>query len=92
RREFPEFLGAVSHVGMLGREGAVAALAERADRLSTLVGEDERRLGRALAAGGVPRLFVIEAEYSLAMLRAERDWVLSVVDEIKTGGLEWPTP
>lgn len=90
RPEFPEFLGAVSHLGVLGREGASAALIERAGRLSARIEEGEARLGRALADDGVPRLFVIGAEYSLAMLRAEREWVLTVVEEIGDGRLEWP--
>src|SRR5580704_8945862 len=34
RREFPVFLGAVSHLGVLGPAGAIAALRERADRLA----------------------------------------------------------
>ena len=52
--------------------------------------EDERRLHEAVSSGAVPRLFVIEAEYALAMLRAERDWVLATVDDISTGRLAWP--
>jgi hypothetical protein len=40
----------------------------------------------------VPRLFVIEAEYALAMLRAEKDWVLTLADDIKSGRLAWPRP
>ena len=45
--------------------------------------------GRALE-GNVPRLFVIEAEYALAMLRAERDWVLALADDVTSGRLAWP--
>lgn len=90
RREFPEFLGAVSHVGVLGRDGAADALAERARRLEDLIGADTERLAGVLAGKTVPRLFVIEAEYALAMLRAERDWVLAIVDDITTGRLAWP--
>jgi DNA-binding PadR family transcriptional regulator len=91
RREFPEFLGAVSHLGVLGRERAAAALRDRAARLAALIADDQRRLDEALA-GAAPRLFVIEAEYALAMLRAERDWVLAVADDITSGRLGWPDP
>src|SRR5580658_3402723 len=72
RREFPEFLGAVSHLGVLGPERAAGALAERAGRLAALIADHQRRLDEALGSGGAPRLFVIEAEYALAMLRAEQ--------------------
>jgi DNA-binding PadR family transcriptional regulator len=90
-REFPEFLGAVSHIGVLGPERAAEALTERAGRLAALITGDQRRLDEALAQNA-PRLFVIEAEYALAMLRAERDWVLALADDITTGRLAWPRP
>jgi DNA-binding PadR family transcriptional regulator len=90
-REFPEFLGAVSHIGVLGPFRAAEALTERAGRLAALITGDQRRLDEALAQNA-PRLFVIEAEYALAMLRAERDWVLALADDITTGRLAWPRP
>ena len=92
RREFPEFLGAVSHLGVLGSQRAADALRERAGRLDALITEDQRRLDEALAGAGVPRLFVIEAEYALAMARAERDWVLAVIEDIGSRRLAWPGP
>jgi DNA-binding PadR family transcriptional regulator len=91
RREFPEFLGAVSHLGVLGPERAAEALTERAGRLAALIADDQRRLDEVLAQN-VPRLFVIEAEYALALLRAERAWVLAVADDITSGRLAWPRP
>jgi len=92
RREFPEFLGAVSHLGVLGPDRAAEALAERAGRLAALIADNQRRLDEALGSGGAPRLFVIEAEYALAMLRAEQDWVLALAEDITSGQLAWPRP
>ena len=91
RREFPEFLGAVSHLGVLGPRRAAQALTERAGRLGALIAHDQRRLDEALAQD-VPRLFVIEAEYALALLRAEQAWALAVADDITSGRLAWPSP
>ena len=91
RREFPEFLGAVSHLGVLGPQRAAGALTERAGRLAALIADAQRRLDEALAQN-VPRLFVIEADYALALLRAERAWVLAVADDITSGRLAWPRP
>jgi DNA-binding PadR family transcriptional regulator len=91
RREFPEFLGAVNHLGVLGPQGAAEALTERAGRLAALIAETQRRLDEALAQN-VPRLFVIEAEYALALLNAERAWVLAAADDITSGRLAWPRP
>ena len=90
RREFTEFLGAVSHIGVLGPARAAEALDERAERLAVLMDEDHRRLDDAMTS--VPRLFVIEAEYALTMLQTERDWVLALADEIRAGELAWPQP
>ena len=89
QREFSQFLGAVSHVGALGPDGAVEALTERAGRLRQRTAEDERRLAEALA-GGVPRLFVIEAEYALSLARAEAEWIDAAVEDIRAGTLAWP--
>ncbi|WP_460065598.1 PadR family transcriptional regulator [Streptomyces sp. YKOK-I1] len=89
-REFSQFLGAVTYLGALGPSGAVEALGERAQRLRHRTAADEDRLAAALAAG-VPRLHVIEAEYALCLARAEMTWIDSVMDEIRTGSLAWPT-
>jgi DNA-binding PadR family transcriptional regulator len=89
QREFSAFLGAVSHVGALGPRRAAEALAERARRLRERTAQDEARLTAALAAG-VPRLFVIEAEYALGLARAEAAWVEAVIDDIRSGALAWP--
>ena len=91
RQEFPEFLGAVSHLGVLGPQRAAGALTERAGRLAALIAETQRRLDEALAQN-VPRLFVIEAEYALALMNAERDWALAVADDITSSRLAWPRP
>ncbi|MET7370452.1 PadR family transcriptional regulator [Streptomyces sp. NPDC005566] len=90
QREFSQFLGAVTYLGALGMSGAVEALAERARRLQQRTAADEERLGEALAAG-VPRLHVIEAEYALCLARAEMAWIASVIDDLRTGELTWPT-
>ena len=37
----------------------------------------------------LPRLFIIEDEYKLAMLEAEHSWVSRVIDELASGELFW---
>jgi DNA-binding PadR family transcriptional regulator len=85
RREYPEFLGAVSHLGVLGPQRAVDALRERVGRLAEVIARSQERFDQVVDGGEAPRLFVIEADYALAILRAERDWVLGLIDDI-TGG------
>lgn len=89
KRELTEFVGAVSYLGALGAAGAAEALTERAARLRERVEADGGRLADVLASG-VPRLHVIEAEYALALVRAELSWIESVVEEIRDGSLTWP--
>ena len=38
---------------------------------------------------GVTRLALIELEHKIAMLEAERKWVINLEKEIKEGRLEW---
>jgi DNA-binding PadR family transcriptional regulator len=39
----------------------------------------------------IPRLFLLENEYMAAMLRAEIKWLRSVIADLETGRLEFPT-
>lgn len=79
----------VSHIGVLGRNGARDALRERCANLQKRIERDETALANAVAAR-TPRLYVIEAEYVLHISRAELRWVKRIADEIEKGGLKWP--
>ncbi|WP_327064714.1 PadR family transcriptional regulator [Kitasatospora sp. NBC_01250] len=89
-REYPRFLSAVSYLGALGRQRAAQALRERAAALQTRIAEGEQAYRAAVEEHKAPRLFVIEAEYAQAMLRAETEWVLRTAEEIEEGTLAWP--
>lgn len=88
--EYPKFLSAVSYLGALGPDGAVAALRERADRIRASLAEIRQGHREVLEAGEVPRLFVVEAEYAVRMLEAELGWVEEITADITTGRLVWP--
>ena len=88
-REFSPFFAAISYLGALGREGAVDALTERAQRLTARIESDQDKLTRALN-DGVPALFVVEADYALHAARAELDWIASTIAGIRDGRLAWP--
>jgi len=53
---------------------------------------DPGRSADLLDGGSVSRLPVIEAEYAVAMMRAERRWVLALARDIASGRLAWPHP
>ncbi|MCG5215714.1 PadR family transcriptional regulator [Streptosporangium sp. KLBMP 9127] len=90
--EYPKFMSAVSYLGALGPDGAVAALRERAGRVRTSLEELRQGHREVLEAGEVPRLFVVEAEYAVRMQEAELGWIEETINEIETGRLPWPEP
>ncbi|UNO43707.1 PadR family transcriptional regulator [Streptomyces sp. MST-110588] len=90
-REFPAFATALSLLMVLPMDEACALLDERA---ATLEGQLASVQG-ALAnfADGLPRLFVVETEYQMHMIRAEIDWIRGFREELEHGAIsgaeEW---
>ncbi|WP_198165774.1 PadR family transcriptional regulator [Agromyces laixinhei] len=78
---------ALSFMGALGRDEAVAALRARVAAIELKLA---RIAGDLAEAEGVPRILLVEAEFELARLAAERDWVNSLLGELESGGLAWP--
>lgn len=85
-KEYPQFEAALSLLGALHPDEALAMLAERVTRLESTVAA-QRRIMDETAAQGLPRLFMIEGAYELAMTEAELAWVRAFHDEITTGAL-----
>jgi DNA-binding PadR family transcriptional regulator len=83
-REFPEFPAALAFLPILAPVEAQSLLQRRLtaleEKLAGIVGQ---------APPGLPRLFLIEDEYRAAMLRAELDWVRSLVADLAEGRLTW---
>jgi DNA-binding PadR family transcriptional regulator len=81
------FVAALSFLGCLPVPQARAALDGRRAEL-------ERRIAGARAAltevGHLPRLLLVEAEFEIARLTAERDWVAALLADLDSGRLEWP--
>lgn len=86
-REFPAFPAALSFLPLLTPEDALRHLTERVIRLEG----DLARIEATLASVGrmVPRLFLIEDEYRLAVLRTELEWVRAVTADLRAGRLTW---
>jgi hypothetical protein len=72
---------------VLTRESAVAAL-ER--RLATVRGELAELEGQTeLFSGQLPRITLVESEYLIAHLRVDQSWIEALVDDLRTGRLDW---
>jgi DNA-binding PadR family transcriptional regulator len=84
-REYPRLRAALSVVGILPPDEAVDLLTRRADALDEQIGAEAAEI--AAMAGTVPRLFTVEAEFGLALLRTEAEWVRGLITEIETGTL-----
>jgi DNA-binding PadR family transcriptional regulator len=88
-READRFESALSVAGVLPPDEVSDLLATR---LTALAAEIEG-LRTELDAPGVPRIFLIETEYALAMREAETTWVRALLGQITEGTLpglaEW---
>jgi DNA-binding PadR family transcriptional regulator len=85
-KEYPQFEAALSLLPALTPERVTEQLEARIVRLQREV--ERVRTGLATAAAHVPRLFLIEAEFYIASLEAERRFVETLTREIKEETLD----
>jgi DNA-binding PadR family transcriptional regulator len=83
--ELSRFESALSVVGVVGPDEAQSLLLRRLAALEAGIEADRTML--AETAKTVPRLFLVEAEYVLAMREAEAAWVRSLLAELAEGTL-----
>lgn len=86
-KEYLRFEAALSLLGALPPEDAVALLQERVARLEHELLRQQASEQHA-ADLGLPRLFMVEGEYVTALLRAELAFVRGLVKDIETGSLD----
>jgi DNA-binding PadR family transcriptional regulator len=83
-REYSRFEAGLSDAGNLPPDEVIALLRRRLDALD----KDNERSAESLAllvdSGQVPRLFLVESEYHLAMRKAEADWVRGLLAELES--------
>ena len=82
------FVAALSFLGCLPVPDARAALEVRRAELARRATAAQEAL--AEVSQGVPRLLLVELEYDIARLAAERDWVTALVADLDSGRLTWP--
>ena len=80
--EHTRFIAGLSVLAVLTPDDVTDLLRRRLERLTETSDALCRQLGEA---SDVPRLFLIEDEYRIAMTRAEADWTRSLLDELSAG-------
>jgi DNA-binding PadR family transcriptional regulator len=80
--EHTRFIAGLSVLAVLTPQDVVDLLRRRLDRLTETIDTLRRQLEQA---SDVPRLFLIEDEYRIAMTQAEADWTRSLLDELSSG-------
>lgn len=81
--EHPRFKAGLSVLAVLGPDEAAALLSRRLITLERTIAT--RRGILAEAVREIPRLFLVEDEYELALLEAEAAWVRALVGELESG-------
>ncbi|HWD05070.1 MAG TPA: PadR family transcriptional regulator [Amycolatopsis sp.] len=86
-----KFRAGLSIMAALGPDEVVALLATRLTALEEVIAQ--RTAALDAMRGQVPRLFLVESEYEVALLRAEAEWVRGLRSELASGELpgvaEW---
>jgi len=88
QHEYPHFVAALSLIGALPPSEVVTLLRRRLTRLAAQRAEIQAIIDGTLAQG-VPRLFLIEEEYRLALLDAESSFVERFIEQITDPETGW---
>lgn len=89
-QEYPWFGAVLAFVTAIPPDEMVRLLEHRLMALESDVAMSESVL-QGMARREFPRIFGVEAEYGLAMRRAEVAWVQGIVADIRSGALSWPS-
>ncbi|TDE58471.1 PadR family transcriptional regulator [Nonomuraea mesophila] len=82
-REPSAFEAGLSVMGGLGPDEVAELLRQRLSGLERQIGDDRRALEHQ--SGELPRLFLLESEYALAMREAQARWVRALLEELEKG-------
>ena len=82
-REYTRFEAALGESGVLPPDELIGLLQQRLDALEAANAEQQAGLDALVTQ--MPRLFLIESEYYLALRRAEAEWVRGLLKEFTDG-------
>lgn len=84
-REPPRFKTGLSLMGVLGPDQAARLLRQRADDLDERAAAQRANLEQSRPV--VPRIFLVEGEYELAMIQAEARWIRAFLSDLTSGAV-----
>jgi DNA-binding PadR family transcriptional regulator len=87
--EYPQFGAALAFFAVLEKDEVLRLLKMRTALLGGQIAGEEKQL-KTFMELGLPRLFLVEGEYAVALKRAEFEWVRNLITEIEDGKL-WMT-
>lgn len=89
RREVSSFSVGLDHLVHLSPKQAIERLKGRCDALDVEIS----RLGTSLQdlINRVGRINLVEVEYDLALFRAQREWLGRLIEDLRSGRLQWNT-
>jgi DNA-binding PadR family transcriptional regulator len=87
KRESSEFMACMSFLIHLEPDDAISQLEERAQQLEQQIREIRERMSVVVAR--VTRINMLESEYLVAMLDAERKWIQGLLRQLRLGELKW---
>jgi DNA-binding PadR family transcriptional regulator len=85
--QYPDFIAALSILFGLPVQEAREQLDLRAQGVAEQLADAEQGLDEA--PQGLPRLFLLEEEYRVAVLSAEVAWLRGVIEDLDAGRLTW---
>jgi DNA-binding PadR family transcriptional regulator len=88
QHEYPSFVAALSLLAALPPDAVVTLLQRRLQRLAEQTAQTERLIQTTLAAG-VAELFLVEEQFRVTLLRAERSFVEDLIDRISDWAPAW---
>jgi DNA-binding PadR family transcriptional regulator len=88
--DYPQFAAALAFFAALDKEEVIRLLQVRSAMLESQIAGTQKAWENWTTTMRIPRLFLVEAEYGIAMNQAELEWVRSLIAEIQNGTL-WIT-
>ena len=85
--EYPEFPAALSFMPLLSSEEALSLLTQRAEALVAEMADIDQKL--SAVGPWLPRLFILEVDYQRTVMKAEHQWLQTVIADLRSGELHW---